>query len=262
VSPTQELPPLVLAPLLLIGGVPLLTHALRYVALRVPAAAPLRADWRFGDLGAATAAVALVLLLGAALRPAAIVVQLLLGQGGFLAGAMLALALARQRGHSAAVLGLTRPAPARAYALAFVGYGPLLLCYFGVLVAWGHLGRWLGQDEEQEILRRLLEIEGLELALCGVVAVLVGPFLEELFFRGFLQEVLVERLGLGLGLPIAALVFAGLHGLAGLPGLVLLSFYLAWLRQRTGSIFVPFLVHAAHNGLTLFLALALRTSIT
>ena len=260
-SVTGELPPLVLAPLLCAGGIPLLLHALRFLARQVPAAAPLHAGWRFGDIGAVTAAVVVVLLLGPALAPASVSAELLLGQGGFLAGAGLALALARGRGQPAAVLGLVRPACARSYSAAFLGYGPLVLCYFGVLVAWGHLARALGWEEEQEVLRRLLELEGRELVLCALIAVLVGPFLEELFFRGFLQGALVERLGLCVGLPLAALIFAGLHGRAGLPGLVLLSFYLAWLRQRSGSIFVPFLVHAAHNGLTLCLALALRGSV-
>lgn len=254
----DELPPLVLAPLLCAGGTPLLLHALRSIVRQVPAAAPLRAGWRLGDIGAVIAAVVGVLLLGPLLRPATVSAELLLGQGAFLAGALLALELARQRGHSAAVLGLARPSTGSAYGAAFLGYGPLLLCYFGVLVGWGHLARSLGWEGEQEVLRRLLALQGRELVLCGVVAVLVGPFLEELFFRGFLQGALVERLGLRLGLPLAALIFAGLHGRAGLPGLVLLSFYLAFLRQRSGSIFVPFLVHAAHNGLTLALALALR----
>lgn len=257
-SVASELPPLIVAPLLCAGGAPLLLHALRAFDRHVPAASVLRAGWHFGDLAAVVAAVVGVLLLVPLLRPGTLGAELLLGQGAFLAGAVVALALARQRGHSAAVLGLTRPSTPRAYAAAFVGYGPMVLCYFGLLVAWGHLLRALGQEGEQEVLRRLLALDGRELVLCAVVAVAVGPFLEELFFRGFLQGALVERLGLRLGLPLAALLFAGLHGLAGLPGLVLLSFYLARLRQRSGSIFVPFLVHAVHNGLTLALALALR----
>ena len=53
-----------------------------------------------------------------------------------------------------------------------------------------------------------------------------------------------------------ALLFALLHGRSAFLPLFLLSLFLGWLQRRTHSLFVPWLVHAVHNGITLALALA------
>jgi hypothetical protein len=184
--------------------------------------------------------------------------QLLASQGGLAVGGALALLLARLRGRGVQALGLAVPVARGAHAAAWLGYGAVLLCYTGVLVAWGHALRAAGKSEAQEVLQLLLALEGQELLLCALVAVLLGPFLEELLFRGFLQVALGETLGARTGALVSAFLFAALHGLPGLPGLVILSLFLTWLRARSGSLLVPYCVHALHNALTLGLALALE----
>lgn len=251
-----ELPPLASAPFLVLAGGWVLARGLGHFARAVPAVVSARAGWRFTDLLAVGALVfGLILTLGASALARTVPGVLLATQLAFLGGAGLALALLRARGAGPEALGLVRPRTPRAYPGALALYVPFVFLYFGVLVAWAHLARRFGWDEQQDVLALLLGLDGPELALACVLAVLVGPFLEELVFRGVLQGACTEFFGARQGWLVASTVFAAMHGLVGLPGLLALSLLLGWLRQRTGSIFVPFVVHALHNALTLALAL-------
>lgn len=110
-----------------------------------------------------------------------------------------------------------------------------------------------------------------------VVAVVVAPLGEELFFRGFAQTAWSRDLG-----PVAALVrtavfFALVHALdtsgsdlsealrlvvvvvvARLP----VAFALGWIFARTGSITASLGLHAGFNGLSLVLATLLDTAVS
>ena len=101
-----------------------------------------------------------------------------------------------------------------------------------------------------------------------VVACIGAPIVEELFFRGLLQNRLVERYGLGVGLPIASVLFGAAHlvGWEGFPtivnawavtfggGLVLGAVY--HYARRLGPAMVG---HALFNGVALLLLWVLRT---
>ena len=255
-SVAPELPPLVSAPFLALAGGWVLVRGLRHYARLVPAVPALRSGWRGTDLLAVGAlVVGLILALGSTRLAGSVPGVLLATQLAFVAGGGLALALLRTRGVGPEALGLVRPRARAAYPAALLLYVPFVFLYFGLLVAWAHLARRLGLAEQQEVLALLLGLEGHELALACVLAVLVGPFLEELLFRGVLQGACSEFFGPREGWLVASTVFAAMHGLVGLPGLLALSLLLGWLRRQTGSLFVPFVVHAAHNGLTLALAL-------
>ncbi len=45
----------------------------------------------------------------------------------------------------------------------------------------------------------------------AIIATLLGPIIEELVFRGFLQPLLSRDLGIAGGILITALIFGGLH---------------------------------------------------
>lgn len=255
-NPAPELPPLVSAPFLALAGGWVLARGLRHFARSHPPEVPANVGWRFTDLlGVAALVFGLILTLGATGLASSVPGVLLATQLAFLAGGGLALVVLRARGAGPAALGLVRPRAGSAYLGALALYVPFVFLYFGLLVAWAHLARRFGWDEQQEVLALLLGLDGRELALACVLAVLVGPFLEELLFRGVLQGACTEFFGVRQGWLVASVIFAAMHGLVGLPGLLALSLLLGWLRRRTGSIFVPFVVHAAHNGLTLALAL-------
>ena len=94
--------------------------------------------------------------------------------------------------------------------------------------------------------------------------ILVAPFIEELFFRGFLFPVLARRSGVAAAAVLTSLAFMLIHTsqLAGawLPLLILFCVGMVFTLARawTGSVAVPFLMHTAYNA-TLFAGLFFST---
>ncbi len=82
---------------------------------------------------------------------------------------------------------------------------------------------------------------------------------EEVFFRGYLQSQLdkasdrrwrVLGVEVGIGLPLAALLFGACHVFNGGPARLVTFFpglWYGWLRARTGNVWVPALYHAVSN---------------
>ncbi len=97
--------------------------------------------------------------------------------------------------------------------------------------------------------------------LTGIFAVSFGPFMEELFFRGFLYPVLARRLGLIAGIVLTSIAFGLIHAaqLAFAWGLVLVVFLvglvLTIVRARTGSVGSSFVVHVAYNATLVLLGI-------
>jgi len=89
--------------------------------------------------------------------------------------------------------------------------------------------------------------------LLAAFGILVAPFVEEMFFRGFLFPVLARRLAPGVAVLLTALAFTAIHGpqLANhwAPLLLLFTVSLAFTlaRAHSGSVAVPFLMHLAYN---------------
>jgi CAAX protease family protein len=79
-------------------------------------------------------------------------------------------------------------------------------------------------------------------------AVLVAPFCEELFFRGFLFGGLLHQMSFWPAALLSAFLFALAHGDVG-SFIVLFIFgvVLAFVRWRTGSIWPGIVIHAANN---------------
>jgi hypothetical protein len=94
----------------------------------------------------------------------------------------------------------------------------------------------------------------------GLFSVTVAPIAEELFFRGFLQPVLVSSMGAFPGILLTSFMFGGLHlaqyGYIWQIGVLLtvVGFLLGTIRHLTGSTRASSIVHIAFNSLP-FLAL-------
>lgn len=104
-----------------------------------------------------------------------------------------------------------------------------------------------------------------ELSWAGFLSTLlmaggVIPFAEELFFRGVLYGWLRRRYGVWIGMAVSALVFAIAHAdlAIGVSNLIL-GLVLAWVYERSQSLWVPVTVHAANNSLAVVLLYALLT---
>jgi membrane protease YdiL (CAAX protease family) len=102
-----------------------------------------------------------------------------------------------------------------------------------------------------------------------IAAGVLAPFVEELFFRGFLFGLLRTRHPLWQAYVVSAVLFTVLHNdpahmnpaqMAGLSiGICLLALMLAWVYQHTASLYPGILAHAVNNatGLILFYAVGL-----
>lgn len=99
----------------------------------------------------------------------------------------------------------------------------------------------------------------------GDVSTVLTTAAEEVFFRGFLAGLLIERLGFATGNTIQALLFLAPHALLlavapvlwpVLPTQLLAGWLLGWLRHRSGSIGPCCLAHAATNILAPLLVIA------
>ena len=110
----------------------------------------------------------------------------------------------------------------------------------------------------------------LAFVLLLIAAAVVAPFVEELFFRGFLFGMYRRRQPLWLAYVASSLLFTVLHleptrmnaaQMAGLSvGIFMLATLLAWTYQHTGSLYPGMLAHAVNNatGLILFYTVGMR----
>jgi len=97
--------------------------------------------------------------------------------------------------------------------------------------------------------------------LLAIIAVSLGPLVEELFFRGFFYPVLARRWGAAWGIFLTALPFAAMHmpqyGYAWGALLVILAVGIVCgiVRAVTHSVGASFLVHVGYNGTQMIIAL-------
>jgi CAAX protease family protein len=96
--------------------------------------------------------------------------------------------------------------------------------------------------------------------LLSIIAITVGPLMEELFFRGFMYPVLARRMGVAWGIVLTALPFGLIHlpqyGWAWGAALVifLVGVVCGLVRALTKSVGASFLVHAGYNGMQMLIA--------
>ena len=90
----------------------------------------------------------------------------------------------------------------------------------------------------------------------SLVVVLVAPVVEELMFRG-VGFGLFRRYGKWIAIGATAVAFAAIHGLVeAFPLLFLFGAGLAWLRERTGSVYPCIVLHGFFNGLALVVSVS------
>ena len=92
----------------------------------------------------------------------------------------------------------------------------------------------------------------------GIFSIVVAPFMEELFFRGFLYAALARAQGTATSVLVTAVAFMAVHGAqlnfhwAALLPIFLVGLVLTVVRARTRSLAASVLVHISYNA-TLFL---------
>lgn len=121
-----------------------------------------------------------------------------------------------------------------------------------VIVLFYNLGiGYLGFEPQQSI----FDIFGpntLGFMAALIVAVFIAPFVEEVYFRGFVLQTLAKVVSPFWGVVITALIFAAVHfQLKSIMPLLILSFILNILYLRTKSIWPGIIFHIFNNGLAL-----------
>lgn len=96
--------------------------------------------------------------------------------------------------------------------------------------------------------------------LLSLIAVTIGPLMEELFFRGFMYPVIARRIGAVWGVILTALPFGLVHlpqyGWAWGAAIVifLVGVVCGSVRAVTRSVGASFLVHVGYNGMQMLIA--------
>jgi uncharacterized protein len=169
---------------------------------------------------------------------------------GIYLSALAAIYVFAARRTSWAALGLT-PAGWRDYLIV----PPLFLLEMVALVAINLLiAQIVGSFENPQVeaISGGRALSSLDLLLLLVLIAGVAPFVEELFFRGMLYPLLRRRMGAPATIVLNAALFALIHVYPLLlPGLFVVGLFLAYLRERSGSIWPSVLLHAMQNGLAL-----------
>lgn len=111
-----------------------------------------------------------------------------------------------------------------------------------------------GLDTDQTARAIAAKGEGARVVAVLVLFALVGPFVEELFFRGLLMRAMERVTTKTVALIVTALIFAAIHfELLLLPGLFVAGLLFGYLAQRSGRLGPPIFAHVGFNAATIVL---------
>ena len=133
------------------------------------------------------------------------------------------------------------------YKLAIIG-GVVISIVASVVMA--NVQSWLPNfnSEGLSAVDQLLAGPPLVVAILLFLVVIVSPLIEELIFRKFLWWMSSILFSPMTTLFIISILFAAIHGsLFHAIGLIPISFFLGWLRMKTGSIKHCTMAHVANN---------------
>ena len=104
-----------------------------------------------------------------------------------------------------------------------------------------------------------LSNSGIPCVLTAISIVLIGPFIEELAFRGVLLDSLQEKLSFWPAAVISSMAFSALHldfAFRFIP-MFFFGLVMCYLRRRSGSLVSPLIAHIINNGLVTALFFAM-----
>jgi len=136
--------------------------------------------------------------------------------------------------------------------VALAAIGLAVLAWFSYILFAGMLSPLLQPDQE-DVTRELgTDKESLgSIAVAAFLIVLAAPLSEELFFRGFMFGGLRRSMSLWPAALVSAVVWGLLHLGGGNIGvaiqLALFGVILAWLYERSGTLWAPVLAHTINN---------------
>lgn len=130
---------------------------------------------------------------------------------------------------------------------AYVGLIPALL---GVTLAAAAVFKIFNIPVEPQQMVEMLKEETKMPSLMYMIifASFFGPFMEEIFFRGFVYGALRKKIGVSGGILMSAAFFACVHvNMASFMPILILGILLAYIYEKTGSLVSSITVHIMHN---------------
>ncbi len=181
----------------------------------------------------------------------------LLGTTLFIDAFVIAVVLAFAAGKTFAprqLFGLWPQRPKEAFRIAYRSYLGLFPWIFVVLFVISGIVHYLGYEPPVPPIQRMMkEDQGSFQTLMVLLACVIGPIAEEIFFRGVVFASLRRHLPIFWAIAGSAGLFALLHGnWIGLLPIMILGGLLAYLYERTGTLTVPIVVHIFHNSFQLW----------
>ncbi len=136
-------------------------------------------------------------------------------------------------------------------ALLMVSYA-VRICYGLIALAFGY------RPALQDVLFRL-DTAGIGFVLTLFAAAIVAPIAEEIFFRGFMYGGLRGRISVVGATLVSTLFFTALHfSIDQFIPIFVLGIFLAWLYEKTGSLYPGIIFHLANNAISLALFALLK----
>ena len=132
------------------------------------------------------------------------------------------------------------------------GYIFILPLLFTVLIFSLWILNILGyKPEPQPVFEMFMEEKrGVFLAFFAIFVSILGPIIEEIFFRGFMYNAVKKHIGVIGAAFISASVFSLLHtNIVGFFPIMILGLLLVYLYERTGSLVASMAVHILHNAI-------------
>jgi len=103
-------------------------------------------------------------------------------------------------------------------------------------------------DIEQNKILQLIENKNISFVMLFLVAVIIAPICEELFFRGFLYPAFKKRMNVFSAMFLSSILFAVFHlQPAQLLPLICIGFVLAFVYEKAKSLIPAILVHSLYN---------------
>lgn len=144
----------------------------------------------------------------------------------------------------------------------YLAFIPVLAVSFGAVLLLAKLFNYT--PPPQPIYELIFEEKRtLFIIAVSVMVPIIGPIAEETFFRGFLYGALKNKIGVKLGIIISAFLFSLLHNnLIGFAPILLFGIFLAYIREKTGSIMPSIVIHIIHNSVLAGLLFFFRYAIS
>ncbi len=131
--------------------------------------------------------------------------------------------------------------------LGYVSLVPVLIV--GLLIVVWFVEAFKYKPSPQPVLELFLEERKIPvLVYLSIFVAVVGPVMEEIFFRGFLYNAIKKDMGIRWAIIISAGLFSLLHAhLVGFLPILILGIFLAYLYEKTGSLVSSITLHIMHN---------------